>query len=74
MINTLLPARRNISSKFSSNSEADASELLENLEDIFLQHYVHIDVCRSLKKLITYQYVNRCDRVKCKPLIRFLES
>ena len=27
--------RGNISSRFSSNSEANASELLENLEDIF---------------------------------------
>ena len=27
---------RNISSRFSSNSKADASELLENLEEVFL--------------------------------------
>ena len=27
-----------ISSRFSSNSEASASELLENLEEIFIRH------------------------------------
>ena len=32
--------RINISSRFSSNSEANASELLENLEDMFLRHYM----------------------------------
>ena len=31
----------NISSIFSSNSEAFASELLENIEEMFLQYYIH---------------------------------
>ena len=33
-----------ISSRFSSNSEADASELLENLEEIFLRYNMDSDV------------------------------
>ena len=30
----------NISSRFSSNSEADASELLENIEEMFLRYNI----------------------------------
>ena len=33
---------------FSSNSEANASELLENIEiEIFPQYYMHSNVCNS---------------------------
>ena len=44
MVNTLacdwetVPYIKNISSRFSSNSEANASELLENLEEMFLRY------------------------------------
>ena len=36
--------RANISLRFSSNSEADASELIENREEMFARHYMHSDV------------------------------
>ena len=36
--------RENISSKFSRNSEADASEFLENLEEMFLRYYMNGDI------------------------------
>ena len=36
------PVCDNISSRFSSNSEADASELLENLEEMFPWYYIYI--------------------------------
>ena len=45
--------RGNISSLFSSNSEADASELLENIEEMFL-HGSDGDVIRRLKSLTTH--------------------
>ena len=35
--------RGNISTLFSSNSEAKASELLENIEEIFAWYYMHSD-------------------------------
>ena len=39
MVHTLLLVTRNISSRLSSNSEAFASELLENIEEMFLRYY-----------------------------------
>ena len=42
---------------FSSNSEANASGLLENIEEMFI--YKHGDVCRSLKTLTLQNGVNR---------------
>ena len=36
--------RGNISSRFSSNSEASASEFLEDLKEMFLRYYMHNDV------------------------------
>ena len=38
MIYTMLTVRGNISSTFSSNSEAFASELLENIEKMYYMH------------------------------------
>ena len=39
MINGMHIWRGNMSSRFSSNSEAKASELLENLEEIFPRYW-----------------------------------
>ena len=39
--------RGNISSQFSSNSDADASKLLENLEEMFLRYYMNISMLTS---------------------------
>ena len=49
---TLLP-------RFSSNSEAFASELLETLEEM----YMHGDIFCMFQLLITHSCVNRCERV-----------
>ena len=38
----------NISSRFPSNSEANASELLGNLEELFPLYYMHSDVAKGL--------------------------
>ena len=54
----------NSSSGFSSNSKASALELLENLEEIFIQD--HMDSCavRRFKYSTTHWCVTRCWRVK----------
>ena len=39
----------NISSRFSSNSEAFASELLENLEELFRRNWIDGDVITRFK-------------------------
>ena len=38
---TILPVKYNVSSKFLSNSEVIASELLEDLEDMYRRYYIH---------------------------------
>ena len=44
---------RFITSKFSCNSEANASELQENLEEIFPRYYMDSDVIRRVKSSAT---------------------
>ena len=39
---------KNISPRFSKNSEADASEFLENLKDMYPGYYMPSDVCDRL--------------------------
>ena len=40
-----------ISSRFSRNSEANTTELLENLEEMFPRYYTNSDVSNSFKYL-----------------------
>ena len=47
---------------FSSNSEASASELLENLEEMLPQYYNESDVIISFKYSTTFLCVTRCER------------
>ena len=56
--------RRNKSSSFSINSEADASELPENWENMFSRYYLHNDIFSNLKA--PRQCVVRRDGVKNK--------
>ena len=46
----ILPVTRHISSIYSSNSEANASELLEHIEEMFSRYYVHGSSLISLTK------------------------
>ena len=46
--------KRNISSRFSRNSEAFASKFLENLEEMLLQYYKHSDVISRFKYPTTH--------------------
>ena len=46
--------QRNISSRFSKYSEANASVLLENLEEMFPQYYMHRDVFSMFKYSTTH--------------------
>ena len=46
----------NISLRFSSNSEAKTSVLLEDLEEMFHQCYMHWDMFSMFKSLTTYHY------------------
>ena len=50
--------------RFSSHSEANASELLENLEEMFSRYCMYIDDISMFKSSITRQRVNRFQRVK----------
>ena len=50
--------KHSISSRFSMNSEAKASELLENLEDILNRHYKHNTFFSRLKYLTTHGVEN----------------
>ena len=43
-----------ISSIFSSNSEAFASELLENIEEIFLRYFMHNAMFRMYHVVTTF--------------------
>ena len=54
--------RENISSRFSGNSEASASELPENLEDMFPCSYIDSDVISRFQSLITHVCVTRRER------------
>ena len=56
--------RRNIPSIFSSNSEAFASELLENIEEMFPQYYMQIDMLSMFKSFNTHRCVTRRERGK----------
>ena len=56
--------QRNKSSSFSINSEADASELPENWENMFSRYYLHSDIFSNLKA--PRQCVVRRDGVKNK--------
>ena len=46
--------RGNISSRFSCNSEADASELQENLEDMLPWYYMHSNMVNILNYRLAY--------------------
>ena len=46
--------RKHISSRFSGNSEAFASELLENLEEMFPRYYMDSDVISKFKSSTTH--------------------
>ena len=50
----------NISSIFSNNSGADASELFENIEEVFSRYYM----ANVIQYLTTHWYVTRRKRVK----------
>ena len=53
-----LKIKRYISSRFSSNSEAFASELLDNLEEIFAWYYIVCDELNIVKNILSYFYSN----------------
>ena len=53
-----------MSSRFPSNSEANASKLLTNHEEIFFRCYVYSDVINRFKSSITHWCVTRCERVE----------
>ena len=48
---------RNISSRFSSSSEAIASELLENIEEMFPRYYMKSDMFSMFKPLTIQERV-----------------
>ena len=56
-------AIRNSYSRFSSNSEAFTSELLENLAELFPQYYTHTDILSVFKYATTQWHVIRLERV-----------
>ena len=49
LLNTNIVKRGNFSSRFSSNSKANASELLENLEEMFTRYNIDNDVISRFK-------------------------
>ena len=51
-----------MSSRFFSNSEASASELLKNLEEMFTLYNMDSDI-NSFKYLPTDRYVTNCESV-----------
>ena len=53
------PVIYNISSRFPSNSEADASELLENLEEMSPWYYMHT-ICFNQVQICCERTTNRC--------------
>ena len=53
-----------IKENFPSNSEADASELLENPEEMFPRYYTHSVVCISFKSSSTRRCATRRERIK----------
>ena len=56
--------QENNSSRFSSNSEADASELLENPEEMFPWYYMHSNILRMFIYSTTQQSITLYERVK----------
>ena len=50
---------RDTPSRFSSNSEASASELLENIEEMFHRYYLRCDVFSKFKFSTTHHCVIR---------------
>ena len=56
--------REDISSRFSSNSEAVVSELPENLEGMSCLYYKDSDVISRVNSSITHRGVTRDERVK----------
>ena len=53
----------NISSRFSKNSEAFASEFLENIEEIMYRYYMCIDVCGMIIFITTRYCATRSENV-----------
>ena len=51
------------SSRFSSNSEAKASKLIENLEEMFLRYYMDSDIISRFKSSTMPYCVTRFERV-----------
>ena len=49
-MNVAVGAITNISSRFPGNFETDASELLEDLEEIFPRYHMHSDIISKFKK------------------------
>ena len=49
IIHDLLTTISNLSSKFSSNSEADVAELLDDLVEMFPGYYMHSDMLSMFK-------------------------
>ena len=58
-ITYLLCYRGNISSRFSGNSEADAPELPENLEEMFPRYYIDGEVISKFKSSTTNYAMKR---------------
>ena len=58
------PHSLNISSIFSSNSEEEASELLENIEEMLPRYYMKSHVIIEFKSSITHCCVTPQERVK----------
>ena len=54
----------NISLRFSGNSKAKASELLENIEEMFPCYYTHSNVFNMFKSSATQYCVILCKRLK----------
>ena len=72
MIHTVLAATKVISSRFSRNSEANASEIREYLEEMFPRYYKHIDIFSTIQwcvvKLFPSSWFNECFRIMMKIL------
>ena len=52
----MLPLTRKHFFKISSNSEANASELQENLKEMFPRYYMRSEICSSLKSHNSVHY------------------
>ena len=60
----------NVPSIFSSNSEADASEILETIEEVFLLYNMESNAIRRFQFSITHWCVTRRERVTQHSAVR----